>query len=436
MFKSGNVQIIIIGVILVLVVVSLLIFAGVIPVGKFQGGKATVQLNLWGPFPAESLSETVSKIVSDNRKEMTLDYVQKPAGTYEQTFVDAMASGEGPTILIITQDFILEHGDKFFRLPFVSLSERTFRDTFLDEGALFIAKDGILAIPFAIDPIILYRNTDLFSKAGLAESPRYWDDFSNYVQALREIDVSGNITQSGTAMGEFTNVEHAKEIYSLLILQSGSEIVEPLTLDLTFGSKGNLPENPAESALRFFTAFSNPTKITYSWNRGLPNSKDSFVAGKLAMYFGYASEYDEIKKKNPHLNFDVATVPQIRNGSVQATFGRLYALAVPKTSKNIETAILAVFSFVKPEILELVRDELKLPPVRRDLLAKGSLDPVMAVFYKAAIQSRAWLEPDSTGVSEIFRNMIESVTVGKKSVSEAVSAGQALLNAELSKVKR
>ncbi len=436
--EGFGIQAIIIGVIIVLVVLAFLIFSGVIPVSKLGGGgnKATIPLTIWGPFSQDSVSNIIEKIGQDNSKVFTLQYIQKPVDGYEQAFIDALASGQGPAIIIITQDLLLKHKDKFSSVPFASFNERAFRDMFLDEGELYLTKDGISALPFAVDPIVLYRNTDLFSKAGLAESPKFWDDFTNQVQMLRDIDVSGNILQAGTAMGEFSNVAHAKEIYSLLILQSGNPIVNRSDLSLSFGSTGNLPEEPAESALRFFTAFSNPTKVTYTWNRGLPNSKDDFIAGKLAMYFGYASEFNEIKNRNPHLNFDVSLIPQIRNGSVQATFGRLYALAVPKTFQNISTAFQAIYSFVTPDALSVLRDNLKLPPVNRALLAQGNSDPMMAVFYKAAIQARAWLEPDPEKVSEIFQKMIESVTVGRKSTGEAISTAQSLLRAELGKIKR
>ena len=37
-----------------------------------------------------------------------------------------------------------------------------------------------------------------------------------------------------------------------------------------------------------------------------------FAKGALAMYFGYAGEWAGIKARNPHLNFDIAEVPQIK----------------------------------------------------------------------------------------------------------------------------
>ena len=51
------------------------------------------------------------------------------------------------------------------------------------------------------------------------------------------------------------------------------------------------------------------------------------------MYFGFASEYPVLQRKNPNLDFDVALIPQDENrpASVQATsYGRINALALVK----------------------------------------------------------------------------------------------------------
>ena len=60
-----------------------------------------------------------------------------------------------------------------------------------------------------------------------------------------------------------------------------------------------------ESVLRFYTQFADPAKETYSWNKTFQNDKNAFISGKLAFYFGYASEYKDIQQKNPNLRFDI-----------------------------------------------------------------------------------------------------------------------------------
>jgi hypothetical protein len=44
----------------------------------------------------------------------------------------------------------------------------------------------------------------------------------------------------------------------------------------------------------------------------------------------------------------------------------------------------------------------------------------MTVFYRAAIQSKAWYDPNPTESDRVFRDMIESITSGREKLSNAV----------------
>ena len=60
-----------------------------------------------------------------------------------------------------------------------------------------------------------------------------------------------------------------------------------------------------------------------------------FVKEDLALYFGYGSERADIMAKNPHLNFDIAPVPQIRGNKTQVTFGRMQGIAIARNAKLV-----------------------------------------------------------------------------------------------------
>lgn len=425
-------QIVIIGILMALALVAVLMLGGVIPgfgLGQ-QSGKA-VDLVIWGTTPYDHLKSLISDLNENNKNLFSLGYIQKNPVTYENELIDALASGAGPDIFFLSQDLILKHKDKVFILPFESFSKRAFKDIFIEEGELYLTDKGIIAFPFLIDPMVLYWNRDLFAAAGLSQPPKFWEEFVNFSQQLTIRDEAGNIKQSGASFGEFQNVDYAKNIISFLILQTGNPIVELETLHSTLAEKGTSPLPPAESAVRFFTGFSDPSKTSYSWNRSLPSSKNAFIAGILAMYFGYASEYNDIKEKNPHLNFDVAEVPQIKEGSIRATFGRIEALAVSKSSPKIQGAFTAIVKLTEKDSISKLIQKAFLPPIRRDLLSQFPEDPAFSIFYKAAIQSRAWLEPEPKDVSEMFKTMIESVLTGKKKISEAVRDTHLKLDAML-----
>ncbi|MDP3051998.1 MAG: extracellular solute-binding protein, partial [bacterium] len=262
-----------------------------------------------------------------------------------------------------------------------------------------------------------------------------WDEFVSFVGRLTVRDASGNITQSGAAFGEFQNVDHAKDIISLLILQTGNPIVDSATFHSTLSGGTGETAQSSDGAIRFFTEFSDPAKTTYSWNRSLPGSKNAFIGGILAYYFGYAGEYNDIAAKNPHLNFDVAEVPQITGGHIRLTFAKMQGLAVSKSTPNITQAATAVAQLTGKDAIAGLVKKIFLPPIRRDLLAEVVSDPVLAVFYKSAIESSAWLEPDPEATNDMFRVMTESVLSGKKKISDAMRDANAKLNTMLEKFK-
>ena len=415
-------HLIVIGIMMGLALIGVLLISGIIPGFKLgSGGGTPVPIIVWGTEPYEKINGLFTDITEQNKSFFTLEYVQKNAATYENELVDALASGKGPNIWFLNQDFILKDRAKIVQIPFASFPERSFKDTFIQEGELFLSSDGIIALPFIIDPMVLYWNRDMFANAGISRAPKTWDEFVNFAEKLTIRDASGNISQAGAALGDFKNIDYAENIISFLIMQTGNAIVDRLTLRSAFGGdNSNFVVNPAESAIRFFTEFSDPGKTTYSWNRSLPTSKKAFIGGTLAMYFGYASEYKDIAEKNSHLNFDVAEVPQIKDGKIQATYGTIQGLAISKSSANTDRAMMAAVALIGKDSIAKLATIMFLPPVRRDILLEIPQDPALAIFYKSAIQSRGWLKPDPSEVTNMFRSMVEDVITGKKKIYDAV----------------
>jgi ABC-type glycerol-3-phosphate transport system substrate-binding protein len=429
-------QLVVVGILMALALVAVLIISGVIPGLGIGGGGKAANINIWGTIPFDYVKDVISNLNEKNRSIFNLNYVQKDPLTYESELVDALAAGRGPDVFLLPQDLILKHKDKVLIVPFTSFPKRTFKDTFIGEGELFLSASGVIAFPLVIDPIVLYWNRDLFANAAISRPPKTWNEFEDFVPRLTIRDSGGNIIQAGAAFGEFQNIDHAKDIISLLMLQAGNPIVDSEKLKSTLKEEGSSAISPAESALMFFTEFSDPLKTTYSWNRSLANSRNSFIAGTLAIYFGYASEYKDIASKNPHLNFDIDEVPQIKDGSVQATFARMYGLAVSKTSANAVAALNAVYNLTNQDSVSKISQNAYLPPGRRDLLSQNIEDPALSVFYKSAIKSRAWLEPDPQKVSDLFSSMIENVITGKKKISDSISDASQKLDTLLKEINK
>ena len=144
---------------------------------------------------------------------------------FDGELVEALASGVGPDAVVISHDLVTKHSNKIFPIPFTTFSERNFSDTFIGEASLLYSSLGFLGIPIGVDPLIMYWNRDMFASAGVSMPPRYWDEVLKVVPYLSEKDSSVNISRSAIALGDFGNINNAKEIISSMALQSGLSIV-------------------------------------------------------------------------------------------------------------------------------------------------------------------------------------------------------------------
>ncbi len=405
--------------IVVLAVFSIAIVAGVIALSltKSSGsGANNVPITIWGTLTAASFNDAIADLAS-NSSGLKITYVEKQSATFDRELIEALASGTGPDAILLPQDLIVRYQDKILPMPYSSLPLPTFRSTFIQEGELFLNTSGVIALPFYLDPMVMYWNRDMLSNAGISLPPKTWDEFIMLAPKLTVVDKSLNILKSAVSLGEFRNVENAKEIISALFLQSGNPISGALT-PATLGSIG---------AINFYTDFANPVKPDYSWNRALPNSQDMFAAGDTAFYFGFASEASKIRNKNPNLDFDVTYFPQPKGASVAVTFGKMQGLAVLKSSPNASAAFADIIAITGTGPITRLAAKTGLPPVRRALLSANPSDPYQSIFYNSAISARAWLDPNPTLSVTIFQNMIESVTSGQLEAGKAIDvAGQSL----------
>ncbi|HET8574875.1 MAG TPA: extracellular solute-binding protein [Candidatus Paceibacterota bacterium] len=405
---------------------GILVFSGLIPKphkAAKEGGDVQGTVTIWGTFPQQSMSQLIGKFYPPNQ----VKYVEKDATNFDNDLVEALAIGQGPDLVLIPQDLILKRQQSLQVIPFSVISERDFRNAYLQQGEIYLRSDGILALPFYIDPMVMYWNRDMFAQKGIVRPPQYWDELYKLAPILTEKTQDDNITQSAVALGEYQNVTHAKDILAMLMLQLGNPIVElnqGVTTATLIGDKGgSIP--PAGDALTFFTNFADPTQPDiYSWNRALPDSLDMFTNQKLAIYFGYASEYADIQRKNPLLDFDVAQVPQVRDGKFSATIGKIFGVAILKQSHNINSAYIVALTLAGPKFSQALSQATYLPPVRRDLYATRPTDAFRTVFYNSAIISRGWRDPDPDQTSRIFQEAIDNVNSGALTVAGAIQMMQ------------
>ncbi len=379
---------------------------------------------IWGTFPQKEVKNVLQEIANTDKPFNVVTYYQVPEETFDAELVNAIAEGRSPDLVVLKSDALVKHRAKLYPIPYDSLSRRTFQDTYVDGAELFALQDGIYAFPLAIDPVVMYWNRDMFTSNGLAQAPKTWEEIVNeVVPRLTRRDTQRNVLQSAVAFGEYRNVMNAKLMLMLLCIQSGSRMISEgdhtyevlLNESLVEGGRA-----PLESAVQFYTDFSNVNSPLYSWNRALPMDKNAFLAGDLGLYFGRGSELQDISDKNPNLNFDVAEVPQGASATVRRTSGDLYGLAIPRATKNARGAYAAAQVLARAEYASALSSALGMSSARRDVIAQGEEDPYRQVILQSALITRGWLDPSAEESNEAFMQMVEDIVSNRARISEAV----------------
>lgn len=419
-------QIIVLGACAALILIGVGVFASF---GGALGSGAAGQVVIWGTLDSGKMESALGVLRNTDDDFQDVTYFEKSPSSYDNELLNAMASGNAPDLFLVSSDKLHYFSDKIVTIPYGLVSQTSFLTAFIDESELFLTSQGELALPFLVDPLVMYWNRDLFAAAGLSQPPKYWNDLLSIAPKITALDRS-NVTTSAVALGTWSNVANAKAILSTLFLQAGDSIVvrgSDGALLPTLGATQTGASTDAASALRFYTDFANPTKTTYSWNRGLPLSTNAFTAGDVAVYFGFASEYPTLSARNPNLRFSVAQVPQVEGALALSTYGRMTGLAIPRGAKNIEGAATIAQKLVSAQAVAAIAQATGLPPVRRDVSFDTSGNAAAGVFVQAALISRGWLDPEPRSTDELFKTMIESVISGAAAPAIAVNtAAQAL----------
>ncbi len=428
----NNFQTILVAIFLAFFVFGVLIFSGAINIGNKKDPTAIVgNVVIWGTLPDSEVSELISKNILQTGDSSSIKYVQQNKESYQQNIIEAFAKDKAPDLMILTPDMIFRNNSFIFKIPYVSYPIKTFRDSFIDGADIFLGKEGVIALPLLVDPLVLFYNKNMFLNESILYPPTLWNQLFDLNSKLTKFNADKTISQSMIAFGNFDNVNHAKDIISMLLLQSNNPV---MTISnngkyrLAFEDKASDGSYPFEQIVNFFLEFSNLSKNSYSWNRSLPNSIDMFTSNKLALYVGYASELFKIQDVNPNLSYNVSIVPQTKGSNVNLTYGQIYSVAVSKKSKNLASAISVATKMSAPTFLKELSIATSLPSASRILLNDKPEDPTLLTFHNSAMIARSWFDPDGNATNSIFRELIENSSSNKLSVGDAIKKAYSQLD--------
>ncbi len=412
-------QIAIMGMVGILALLIFLMFVGIIP-GLRQDRPQEIKADLvfWGIYDSRRDYEGAINIFQASYPEVSVSYRQffDPA-RYESELIRAFATGTGPDIFMVPNSGILKN-IRFMEpispdwFPITRLRQ-VFPDVVEQD---FVFNGRIYALPASIDTLALIYNRDIFNQEAIVGAPQTWDDFQNYVLKLTKRGPAGELLRPAAAIGGFgNNIPTVTDILSLLLLQSGSQMVSPDFSRAFFSGAAE------RSAVEFYIRFSDPASSVYTWNQDLPDARELFAQGGVAMIFDYAGSIKGIKAKNPLLNIGIAKVPQKTGSPYEVSYASYWGYALSNRSRYGNLAGELIYNFTIQERGAVAyANATGKPPALRSLINRFLGQPDMDAFVRQALTARSWQQTDPTRVKKIFSDMIASIVRGDLKVFEAL----------------
>lgn len=424
-------------------------------------------LEVWGLFDdSDTFSEIFDTYIKVNPNVSKVEYRKFTPETYKKDLLEALASGQGPDIFLISNTWLPGFLDKIYPAPATVLNEQRFRNNFVDVVVDdFLYQGQVFAVPLTVDSLGLYYNKDLFNEAGITAPPKNWEEFIEDCKKLSQVSNDGRILQSAVAMGTAYNINRSTDVLGLLMLQNQTEMVDlnsrQATFDRSVGRDG-VSVSPGENSLKFYTQFARSGGSSpYSWNPQMHYSIDAFAEGTLAMMFNYSWHRDTLMAKSPKLNFEVAPVPQL-SGNQAVNYANYWGFAVAgnkkiNTSGAANPALLPVTDEIRvAEAWKLLNylttrpeqsisqtataagikntiaadwdptkaylQKTRKPSGRKDLIEIQKNDPKIGVFAAQNLIAKSWFQIDPEAIEIILAEMIDKVNRGQAGVEEALRA--------------
>lgn len=386
--------------------------------------KVAASLTMWGVGDTPDAYKGAIDAFRANYPSVSVDYRSfTDESAYRSTLLNALAAGQGPDIFEIRNNEVAEQYHRVAPLPSSILPLVTVRNLFpriVEED--FAPQGTVYALPLSIDTLALIYNRRFVDQAAV-EVPKTWEDFKDIIPKLSAIDNAKRITQAAIAMGgSEKNVNHASDILSLLMLQSGTQMVANDFKSATFASEEGV------NALAFYTQFANAASPYYTWNSSMPDSLDSFSTEHAAMIIDYASSIPLIRAKNAFIDIGIAPVPQPTAGVDRpVAYGTYWGYTVSRQSKHQDIAWRFIVSLTtNASIANTYAQKTKKPPALSSLLKSPPYlnDPELSVFARQALIARAWPEINAEKVTQIFSDMIDAVNANRVSPTQALGTAE------------
>lgn len=382
-----------------------------------------IELTMWGVFDDSAVMQPIIAEYQKANPNVQITYVKKQFADYEKLLVDAIASGEGPDLFVLQNDWLPKHRAKISALPGEKMSAEEYNQLFVSSAYSDFVVDGrIYAVPWYTDNLALYYNMRLFRESEIYDAPATWDDVLTSASILTKTQSSDptKIAQSGIALGTHNNIARAQDILLALMLQTQTPLISEDRRSYDFNQfrrdPDGTPQYPGTRALTFFTSFADPQKESFSWDYAMSNSVKAFAEEKTAMMLGYSYMAPQLTQLNRSLEFAVAPLPQIRGTTDPVTVANYWAWSVSRNSTHPDVAWdFLTFVTGSESLSEYLFATNRVSPLK-------SNDAGSSAFAKQANIARTVFKGNSDEFDKILLELIQNVVQYKQPPQISIDA--------------
>ncbi len=350
---------------------------------------------------------------------------------YQSELIKLIADGAGPDMFMIHNDWLPYMQQQIVPIPSGMYSVKDYQDAFpevVQED--FIDNNQIYAIPYSVDNLMLFYNTNIFTEKKIKQPPRTLQELVDIVPLLTEFDSKGNLVRSALPLGVADGIPRAADILTALMVQYGAVMTSEDKTTATFNLPAPSTTPPvlaAQEALAYYTAFADPSSPIYTYtdakntsgSRKFPSDVQAFMEGKAAMMIGYGYQVDNIRKFNSTLKFATAPLPQ-QQLQKPVTIANYWGETVSKTSKHQNEAWDFIKFMSSSGNLSYYFNSTHRVPSNKDLLAKYEGRKYYGPVAEQIDYSQTWYRHNTPEVEAIFAQMINNVLKNKISPEIAV----------------
>ena len=391
------------------VIVGLIVVIALLSIG---GGNKKIEqttcykkaIIVWSPL--ESRKIRTQEIVKSLKKYcLTLNVQKKTLEQIKDAVLSEIASGKGPDVIFVDSDFLLKNKNIF-----ASQSGKKWFN--LKDYPNSIQKDfgeKTIAYPLTYDTLVLFWNKDLLNSIGYTQPPESFEGLLEIIPKLRKMDLSGQIILSPIALGSSQNINSSFETFLAMM-----KMLNPDTKK----TSGDISK-ALYKTLDFYTQFTSSKSEYFSWHPNLSNQRDAFLSEQTAMIVDFYSFKNEIKKRNPRFNFEIAPFLQFESNPKKTNYIEPYFFAVTKKSSEIGWLFLEIFDSRYDEIAK----DLELNPIK--INTGKNAEGVGKILFNEMIVGDNFSEINKDYIKPYIKEDIENWLSNQRDIKQLINSKQA-----------